>query len=219
MKGSGRWIRRLGRGLAIVGVVLAVLAVRVVTASKAELAEGDRLLDMGEANAAIAHYRRAAGWYAPGNPYCLDALQRLASLGRRAEEDGDARLALTAWRAVRAGIMSARSFYTPNAERLREADEHIAMGMAAEEPAPIDAGRSREELRREYLEMLRDTPRPSPAWAFVLLIGFAAWVGAAYAFATRAVDGEDRLVPAEARRWGTVFIVGFGLFVVGMLLA
>lgn len=221
MKGGmlGRNLRLVGRIAAVAGVVLVVLAVRVVTASRAELAEGDQMRAAGEIEAAVVHYRRAARWYAPGNPYGTEALARLGAIGRRAEEAGDTELALSAWRAVRAAILSARSFYTPHAERLAAANGRIAALMASLPPPPLDAGKSRAEIRREHLELLTSTTRPSVLWTLVLLAGFATWVGGAFAFVTRAIDDEDRLVPGRARHWGTVVIVGLGLFVMGMSLA
>jgi len=53
----------------------------------------------------------------------------------------------------------------------------------------------------------------------VLLLGWLAWTGGAFAFAQRALDEEDRVQSKPARLWGTVIVVGFGLFVIGMALA
>jgi len=191
--GRARWVRTAAKVAAVAGVILVVLTVRVVTSSKSELEQGDRLRGSGDLVAAVTHYRRAARWYAPGNPHSAEALVKLAEIGREAEESGDTQLALSAWRAARAGINSTRP--------------------------PIDAGKSHDELRREHLALLTATTRPNIGWTVVLLLGFAAWVGGAFAFVTRAVDEEDRLVPRLARRWGTVVVVGFGLFVLGMALA
>ena len=204
---------------AAVGVVLLVLAFRVVTSSRAELDEADRARASGQTEAAVVHYRRAARWYAPGNPYSDEALSKLGTIGREAEESGDLELALSAWRAIRAAIMSSRSFYTPHRDRLEAANARIAALMARQPPPPIDAGKTEDELRREHLALLAQTTRPSILWTVVLLLGFAAWVFGAFAFVTRAIDDEDRLVPGLARRWGTVILVGFGLFVLGMSLA
>lgn len=214
-----RALRLGGKVAAIAGVVLLVLAFRVVTSSRAELEEAARMRASGQREAAVVHYRRAARWYAPGNPYSEAALSELGEIGREAEEAGDTELALSAWRAIRAAIMSSRSFYTPHEDRLRAANARIASLMSSLPPPPIDAGKSREALEREHLELLSETTRPSVPWTLVLLLGFAAWVAGAFAFVTRAIDDEDRLVPAQARFWGTVILVGFGLFVLGMSLA
>ncbi|UJR81815.1 hypothetical protein [Sandaracinus amylolyticus] len=216
---DGRWARRIARAVAIAGVLLLVLAVRVVTASRAELVEADRLRERGDVDASVAHYRRAARWYAPGNPYSTDALDRLAEIAQSAEAARDPDLALAAWRSVRGAILGARSFYVPHQERLERADEHIATLMAAMRPPPVDAGRSEAERRAAHLELLREVPRPSPFWGLVALLGLATWIVAALAFVTRAIDEEDRLVAAQARVWGTVWILGFGSFLLGLALA
>jgi hypothetical protein len=218
--GSGsRAVRIAARAVGTFGVVLLLLAIRVVTASSAELQEAERLRERGDVDASIAHYRRAARWYAPGNPYAAEALDRLAVIAREAEQGGDRERALAAWRSVRGAILGARSFYVPHAERLAEADERIASLMAALPPPPIDAARSPEERRAAHLALLRETPRPSVVWGLLALVGLATWVAAAFAFLTRAIDEDDRLVARPARLWGTVWIVGFGLFVLGLALA
>jgi hypothetical protein len=83
----------------------------------------------------------------------------------------------------------------------------------------MDAGKSREQLRREHLLLLQANPDPNIAWTMVLLLGFASWVAGAFAFALRAIDEEDRFIPREVWRWSSVIVVGFGLFVLGMSLA
>jgi hypothetical protein len=216
---GGRWLRIGLRVSCVLGAIFFLLAVRVVTASSAELAEAERLRERGDLGAAIAHYRRAARWYAPGNPYSVEALDRLAEIARRAEEIGDSDLALAAWRSVRGAVLGARSFYIPHSERLSEADEHIASILGALPPPPIDAARSPEERRALHLTLLRDVRRPSVGWGLLALIGLATWLGAGFAFLIRAVDEDDRIIARPAQLWGTIWIVGFGLFAIGLTMA
>lgn len=217
--GKATWARRGARGAAVCGVLLAVLVVRVVTASSQELDEGDRLLEAGDVDAAIVHYRRSARWYAPASPYPVDALARLAELGGAAEEAGETSRALSAYRAIRASIMSTRSFYTPHPEQLEAANDRIATLMASLPPPPIDAGKTPAQLREEHLALLTQDRRPDLGWTLVLLFGFFAWVAGAFAFASRAIDEEDRLRKKPALRYGAVVVVGMSMFVIGMLLA
>jgi hypothetical protein len=216
---AGARARWLVRGLAVLGLVFASFALRVVTSAASELRAGDRYRDRGEIEAALIHYRRAARWYAPGSPYHVDALGRLGQIGAGAEQKGDVDLALAAYRAIRAAIMSTRSFYVPEAERLDAADQRIAVLMASLPPPAMDAGKSREQLRTEHLALLQADPGPSPLWSLVLLLGFALWVASAFVFTLRAVDEHDRFVRREVLRWGSLIAVGFGLFVLGMSLA
>lgn len=210
---------RAARGLGIATVILSVLLLRVLSSAREELREADALRAEQDLDGAIVHYRRAARWYAPGSPYHVEALERLAVIGRDAEAKGDLELALRAQRAVRGSILSTRSFYVPEQARLRAADERIAALMAEQPPPGMDAGKPKDQIRREHLALLERDPGPSVLWTFVLLFGFVAWVSAAFVFSMRAIDDQDRWVVPEARKWGAVIVVGFALFVLGMALA
>ena len=213
------WARRAARVLAAIGVVVAVLSVKVLTSARAELAEGHRWLADGSVGAAITHYRRAGRWYLPVNPYADEALDALDAVGEEAEAGGDFALALSAHRSVRAAIEGSRSFYVPNRERLARADEHIASLMARVEVPPVDATHSEEERREIHLALLREDRDPSVLWALLALVGLGTWVAGALLFASRALDENDRIVGPEARRWGTMIVLGLCLFVLGLALA
>ena len=216
---SGRVGQQIARALGVAGVLVLVLGLRVVTASRAELAEGESLRHAGQVDAAIAHYRRAARWYAPGNPYCGEALAQLATLGRDAEAAGDTDRALAAYRSIRGAILGARSFYVPHRAELEHADERIAGILGSLPPPPIDAHLSPEERTAAHLALLEAPARPRVRYGVLALIGLATWIAAAFAFVSRAVDEQGRLVARAARLWGAAWIVGFGLFLTGLALA
>lgn len=212
-------LRGLLRVLCVALLLLVTISVRVVTSAASELERGQALQASGDLEAAVVHYRRAARWYAPASPYHVRALTRLAAIGAQAEAKGDVQLALGAYRAIRGAIMAARSWYIPERDRLRAADERIATLMAAQPRPPMDEGKSEAQLRAEHLALLTADRDPSRGWTAVLLIGFFAWVAGAFALTFRAVDAQDRFVPRELWRWGSVVVLGFGLFVLGMSLA
>lgn len=212
-------VRTALRVALIAAVILSAFTIRVVSSAAAELRRGDAFLEKGEREAAVVHYRRAARWYAPGSPYHVKALGKLARIGTEAEKKGDLELALSAYRAIRTAILSTRSTYIPERARLRAANERIADLMAAQPPPPMDAGKSRAQLRKEHLALLTEQHDPSLFWTLVLLLGFVAWVSGAFALTTRAIDADDRWVAREALRWGGVVVIGFGLFALGMALA
>lgn len=210
--------RKLFGALGVIGVILLVAVVRVVMSSRAELSHGDAALARSDLEAARVHYRRSARWYAPGNPYSTDALDRLASMAREAEQRQDPDTALSCWRAIRAAILSTRSSYVPHAQRLDRANQRIAALMAAQPPPPIDAGRPPEELEAEHLALLQSADYPSVLWTLVLLLGFLAWIIGAFLFATRAIDTEDRFVRPQALRYGAMIALGFAAFAAGLVL-
>jgi hypothetical protein len=212
-------LRRLLRLAIVAAALLGALAIRVVVSARAELERAESLQAEGRLDGAIVHFRRAARWYAPGSPYHRRALDRLMALGADAEARGETGLALGAFRAVRSAIMSTRSFYTPERETLERADRKIAALMASLPPPPVDAGKSRAELQAEHLALLQAETGPDPFWTSVLLLGFLAWVGGAFAFTYRAIDDEHRFVPGQVRRWTLVIAIGFALFVLGMAMA
>jgi len=198
--------------------VLTVVSARVVISSRSELREAEVLLARQDREGAIVHLRRAARWYAPLSPYHSRALTQLWRLAEDAERTGDAEGALSAYRAVRGAILATRSTYVPERARLTAANERIASLMAREEPPGIDAGKSQAQLHREHLALLTPIPGPNVFWSCVVLAGFVCWVVAAFAFSLRAIDDEDRWVVPEVRRWGALCALGFGLFVLGMVL-
>lgn len=212
-------VRLAMRTLGVAGVLLAVVAVRVVVSSHQELEEARRLEAKNDVTSAVVHYRRAARWYAPGNPFVVEALDALKRIAEAAEERRDIGAALVAYRGIRASIMSTRSTYVPYEDRLREANQHIAALMAEQPAPPMDAAKSKDQIRREHLALLEQPIRPRVFWAVVLLLGFVSWVAGAFLFVSRALDEQDRLVRHEAARWGTVIVIGLALFVVGMFLA
>ena len=207
-------MRIAARVLVALGVLLAVLSVRIVSASGAELARGDRLRARGDVDSAILAYRRAARWYAPGNPSSTEALDRLAAVARASAEAGDLDTSLAAWRGLRGAILSTRSLWIPHPERLARAEEAIALAMA-ERAGPTERAETRSRARAQ----LALPDRPRLPWTVLLLLGWLAWTGGAFAFARWALDEEDRPRARQAQLWGTVVVLGFGCWVIGMALA
>ena len=204
---------------AVILAVVAAMSLRVVTSAKQELREAQAADDANDLAAAVVHLRRAARWYAPLSPFHVRALDALERIGAAAETRSDPEMALMAFRAMRSAILSARSFYTPEPERLDRANQAIARLMAALPPPQMDASKSREQLRLEHLALLQATHAPNVFWTLVLLLGFATWVGGAFAFCAKALDASHRLLVPEAWRWGTVVLFGLGCFVLGLSLA
>jgi hypothetical protein len=206
--------------------LLALIAGRVVWSARAEYRRGHgaekRALDRPDPKRrarglrqAVVHYRRAARWYAPGNPYVGRALDRLSAIGHLAEQQGDAETALRAYRSIRRAALGARSFYTPYSQRLAAANARIAALSARQ------GGRERgaDELARLeawHEKQLARSRAPGVAWSVLALLGFALWITGAVLFIFRAIGPEDRLRSGHALRWGLVILGGLFLWLLGL---
>jgi len=211
--------RRFLRAIAIGGAVLLAIAGRVVVGSAMELERGDAAMDGGDPEGARMHWRRAASWYAPGNPYYVRALERLERMAEEAAEAGAIDEAVLAWRAARSGILGARGLTTPHADRLARADQRIATLMLQQEHAPMDSDKSDSELRQAYASLLADPPGPGLGGALLALLGFALWVGAAFRMSQRAFDDEDRFDRRVGLMHLAAVLLGLVLFATGLAIA
>jgi len=219
LKLPGALLGRVARMLGAVGLLFAMLSGRALYSTNVELDRADALRAGGNNELALDHYRRGATWMFPGNVRARQALEALLEIGTEAEARGESALALAAFRSTHAAVMSTRSFYEPNADLREVADAHIARLMSTGVTPPVDAHLAVDAREAMYLAMLRADRDVSLGWAWLALAGFAAWVTAAWLFASRGIDTAHAIVPHEARRWMTLFIVGFGAFVLGLALA
>ncbi len=73
-------------------------------------------------------------------------------------------------------------------------------------------------LFRKPRAAIRAKLSAEPDW-LLALTGYALWVGSVLGFTQRAFDREDRLIRSRALRWLAGFVIGFALFVAGLLFA
>lgn len=216
---KGPIVRAGARAASVLALLAAVLAIRVWVSSGVEIERGDSSLRGGDVEGAIEHYRRAASWYFPGNARAASALEALHTIAEDTEARGETDLTLAAERSVHAAITATRWLVVPNADVLSHADAHIARLMAAGAVPPADARRSPDERADTYRRQLAARHDVRAGWALVAWLGLVAWIVGAWGVGQRGVDAEARLVGDELRRWSTVWIAGFGMFVLGLALA
>jgi len=212
-------VKRLRTGLLVAAILTAIVVGRVLLSARSELRSGEAALDRGQTEEAIGHYRRAGHWYAPGNPWSTEALERLVFVARRAEMQGDLDTALRAYRAIRTSILGTRSFYTPHPSKLSAANRRIARLMARLPRPPEDEGKTYARLVEEHLALLERDDSPSAFWSFVMLVGFATWIVAAFRIVRRGLDADGRIIVRPLLTWGGVLVVGLGVWIVGLWLA
>jgi hypothetical protein len=192
--------------LALLAILAAIVAVRVVWSSRGEW----RAAQAAAGDDEIVHLGRAARLYAPGNPYSRRAVEKLAAVGR-----SDPARALAAWRELRSALLATRSFYTPQRALLDEANARIAELMA---DAEVAAGTqpAREKARAWHAARLQQDEAPSVAWTLVALFGLAVWIGCALGLLLRGVGDDDRLRPRLALAWAAGVACGLVLFFLGL---
>lgn len=215
-KGS-KWRHKLVAISLVMGFVLLALYTKVYLSSQSEYRKAVEASQRQEVKTAITHYQRSIQWYAPLNRYVVDSAQGLWKIGQGAEGRGDGELALEAYRALRSGLLSTRSLYTPHAGWLERCNERIAVLEAAKRPtSKANQGKSFEERKAERLHLLRKTHAPDPFWSVVLEVGFLGWIGGAVGFIFQAITQEGRLHRRKALGWGGLIVICYALWVIGM---
>lgn len=200
----------------VLAMCLGVVITRAVWEGRSALSRGDQAHEAGDNAEAVRWWRRAARWYVPLAPHVGDAYERLEALAKAAEETGDTRTALAAWRGVRGSILATRSFYTPHSDRLDQANRRIAALMAASEDPAVDSGKTTEQRTQWHYDLLARDESPSVFWSIVALLGFALWLGGGVLMALRGVSSEDRLEARVAAYAGAMVAGGLLIWMLGL---
>ncbi len=169
----------------MLGLALGLATARVMAAGEREIAASTDALVVGDPHEAAVRARRAAGWYAPGAPHVRVAYDRLAALGRAAEQHHRPDLALLAWRGVRSAALESRWLYTPQADRLERANREIARLSAGLPRAPASRGASDERIIADQLAALQRQETPRLPWVIALLVGAVLWTAGTVWWARR----------------------------------
>jgi hypothetical protein len=200
-------------------VALGLLVGRVLVDSRAALREGEAAEGQGDRPQAARHYLHAVRMYVPGSPFVSRALDRLEGMGAAAARAGDQAGERAALEALRAGLLGARSFYTPHRTRLAAADRRLAGLYARLEDPALAPGASLADREAWHLERLMVRPGPAPGATVAALGGLGLWLGAALLFIRRGLDATLRLQRPWALACGVGFFVGFALFLLGLRFA
>lgn len=219
-----RFTARVGAmlGWVVLGVLLvgAPLLVRVAWEGRAELQAAAHARSQEDTDAEIEHLGRAARWRMIGLSHDEDALARLEAIGRLANDAGEDRrhVALAAYREIRRALLATRSFDVPHADQFHRANAHIAALMAEQERAFGTDPAAREDPEAFHLALLERIPGPQPWRSNLAALAFVGWLAACGGFVLRGLDGEGRLRPRPALRWGgatLVLLVGWAVLLVG----
>lgn len=195
--------------------LLTVIGLRAVFESRSDLLAGEAALREGHDLRALERFRRAMRWRAPLNPYPERAAESLRALAVDLEVRGRIDDALLAWRSIAGSAAATRVAFATSDRWRREAIAEIAR-LTADQEAGRGGEPSEEAIAAAFAS---HDVSPNPAGGFLLLIGFAAWVGGLVATATRGFDADGRWNPGAARGPLVATVVGWIAFVTGLLLA
>ena len=200
----------------------AVVVTRAFLEGRQALVQAQEAHSKGNMEQAIRLWRRAARWYVPFASHVALAYDQLHSIALQAQDKGDVKVALAAWRGIRSSILSTRSTYTPYIHLLEPANRHIAALMAALETSDRNdqktakVHQSVEERTDWHYQLLARDESPSVFWSIVALLGFSLWIGGGILFAIRGVTKDDRLVVSTASYCGALVACGLVIWMLGL---
>ena len=208
----------------LIGLIIALLAVmffmvwvRAYYGSMQDYQKGESLLGDNQYIRAITYFDRSIHWYTPFNPYVQRSAERLWEIGNRAEQQGDVKLALIAFRTIRSGFYSARSFYQPGVNWINQCDHKIKI-LINKEKDKIETENDVKLVEKDYLKN-RKFKDPSILWTLFLEIGLLGWIGTVIGFIIFSLKHiktfNSFLRPFLG--WGILFFVFFTLWIIGMI--
>jgi hypothetical protein len=216
---DGKALRILRTIVLIVVVFLAMVWMRAYYGSMKAYEEGERHFEKDQFVQAITFFDRSIHWYTPYNPYVEKSAKKLWEIGERGQRDGDIKLALIAFRAIRGGFYSARSFYTPGENWIRMSEKKIH---ELEEIETAQRGLHDEaKMGAPVGEKRQEVPGPNPGWSVVVVLSFLGWVGSILAFILCAFGskGEGKRRLTRGAPWLGIAAVFYTLWIIGMFRA
>jgi hypothetical protein len=172
-------------------VLFAFATLRTLSRGQEQMNASDVAFNSGQLELSLRHARRAATLYVPGAAHVDAAYLRLEAIARGAERERKQRLALSAWRAMRAAAFESRHLWLPRASELSSASSNLERLMAAGPGVPgADAGR-------------RASTGP---WVLLLGVGFAAAIAAVAWGISRGITPRGGIV-ASRLTWPALLLV------------
>jgi hypothetical protein len=177
---DGKSLRALGLVLLVILVFLFLTWVRAFYGSMKAYRTGEDMLEQKQLIRAITYFDRSIHWYTPFNPYVEKSARRLWEIGEQAEKDGDIKMALIAFRAIKRGFYSASHFTTPGKDWIEKSETMITALVLKEDK---DRAGSKAMEKSEEIKVRNEKgSSPDVFWTVVLEVGFLGWVGSLLGF-------------------------------------
>jgi hypothetical protein len=168
---------------------------------------------------AITFFDRSIHWYTPFNPYVAKSAECLWEIGKRAEEQGDIRLALIAYRSIKHGFYGGLSFYSPGKawiDRCEDEIKKVTLDSENKRKGQVGLASAKRQTSRRA-----DDGGPSAFWSIILEIGLWGWVASTIALIMFGVNWGNRARYLNLRTITSMIIIAvfFGMWVIGMMRA
>ena len=216
-RGHKRARGRAAWWLAALGLVLAVIVVRVVVSGRDALARGRVALAAGDELLAAVELREAISWSLPlAAPWREEAARALWASAERQRAAGRWDAQVQSLSQLRAGWLGGRGLLGPNEAWMGRVDRALGPALAAwEAQAAQEEGRPqpgpRAAREAHFAAVLARDPMPHRGASLAAVLGFALWLWGAWRGA--AARGASRW------RWVALALAGLGAFLLGAWLA
>ena len=205
--------------LGLITVLLLMVWARIFYSSMKAYYTGESYLRDKQYIRAITFFDRSIHWYTPFNPYVERSAERLWNIGNNAEQKGDTKLALIAFRTIRGGFYSTHSFYKPGREWIKKCDTQINQLMRPElrkRGSPVSS-----RMKGGYITERQKDPSPSIFWTIFLEVGFLGWIGSVMGFIIFILGRkeEPKFSIFSSFVWITLTSIFFALWIIGMMKA
>jgi hypothetical protein len=215
----GKSLRALGLVLLVILIFLFLTWVRAFYGSMKAYRTGEEMLEQKQLIRAITYFDRSIHWYTPFNPYVERSARRLWEIGERAKKDGDIKMALIAFRAIRGGFYSASHFATPGKDWIEKSETMITALVLKEEK---DGAGSKAMQKSEEIKVRNEKgSSPDVFWTVVLEVGFMGWVGSLFGFIFvkwGPRKGSEKLLYKTLAPIASA-VVFFAIWIIGMMKA
>lgn len=167
---------------------------------------------------AIQHYERAILWYVPVGGVVEASAAKLWEIAEHLQQENPV-LALEAYRSLRSAFYATRSFYTPGQPWIDRANPKIARLMAGQtDYSEADRKKSIAQKTEEALVILERPMSPDPFWSMMVVLGFLGWASGTLLFIWRAFrEGSTQVMLKQGILWGSVIVVFYALWIIGMV--
>lgn len=205
--------------LGLITIILLMVCARTFYGSMKAYHKGETYLKEKQYIRAITFFDRSIHWYTPFNPYVERSAERLWNIGKNAEQKGDTKLALIAFRTIRGGFYSTNSFYKPGREWIKQCDIKINQLMQLELRKRGTPDSSK--VKGRYITERQKDPSPSIFWTIFLEVGFLGWIGPVMGFILFILGrkGESENSIFSSLTWIALIFIFFTMWIVGMMKA